>query len=80
MAFQIKYVSNFFKKQYWELPLKTLGLQMFFFTVLIDLRSIEMLLKCPEVQSNDDTWIRLKFFFMQKKNNNKKMAYSSLFK
>lgn len=40
---------------------------MFFFTVLIDLRSIEMFLKCPEVHSNDDTWIRLKFFFMQKK-------------
>lgn len=67
MAFQIKYISNFFKKQYWELPLKTLGLQMFFFTVLIDLRSIEMLLKCPEVHSNDDTWIRLKFFLCRKK-------------
>lgn len=46
---------------------------MFSFIVLIDLRSIKMLLKCPEVHNNDGTWIRLKFFLCrgkkEKKNN-----------
>lgn len=40
---------------------------MFSFRVLIDLRFIKMLLKHPEVNSNDSTWVRLKFFLYKKK-------------
>lgn len=39
---------------------------MFSFIVLIDLRSIKTLLKGPEVNNNDGTWVRLKFFLCQK--------------
>lgn len=40
---------------------------MFSFRVLIDLRFIKMLLKHPEVNNNDSTWIRLKFFLYKKR-------------
>ena len=40
---------------------------MFSFRVLIDLRFIKMLLKHPEVNDNDSTWVRLKFFLYKKK-------------
>lgn len=39
---------------------------MFSFRVLIDLRFIKMLLKHPEVNNNDSTWVRLKFFLYKK--------------
>lgn len=43
---------------------------MFSFRVLIDLRFIKMLLKHPEVNNNDSTWVRLKFFVQKNRERN----------
>lgn len=67
MAFLIKCMLNSLQKQY-EQAEKVLGPQMFSFIVLIDLRSIKTLLKGPEVNNNDGTWVRLKFFLCEKEN------------
>lgn len=48
---------------------------MFSFTVLIDLKSIKMLLKYPEINNNDGSWVRLKFFLYKKVKWNEGIAY-----
>lgn len=63
VAFLIKYMLNpLLKKPIVRAAREGLGPQMVFFIVLIDLRSIEMLLKRPQVNNHDGTWVRLKFF------------------
>lgn len=48
---------------------------MFSFTVLIDLKSIKMLLKYPEINNNDGSWVRLKFFLYKKVKWNEVIAH-----